>query len=163
MWCFGIKGAKGSANYAAMRILKNTVGILATLMLLFSVSSNAQTRGHFLNESDHSVVLRVESDKRIDKPAKIILVYDSNLITLESTSSVARSYKSRSNPTENYYTAASQLEWVLAVEIEGDIPLEDWMLSPFGPETLQPCYLKEETEEELVLEPWMLDLSTWTL
>jgi hypothetical protein len=155
------------SKQTTMKTLKNkTVGIIATLMLLLPVFTfvDAQTIGEVVNETSNSMLLRLESKEKLNAPSKIMLVYDSNMITLESTSGVIRRYSSSSSSSKNYensYNSYSALEMALVVDLEDDIELEEWMLEPFELQAEATSYLKLEEDEEIVLEPWMTDLSHW--
>jgi hypothetical protein len=167
MCIFGMNDAIVLSKQTTMKTLKNkTVGIIATLMLLLPVFTfvDAQTIGEVVNETSNSMVLRLESKEKLNAPSKIMLVYDSNMITLESTSGVIRRYSSSSSSSKNYensYNSYSALEMALVVDLEDDIELEEWMLEPFELQAEATSYLKLEEDEEIVLEPWMTDLSHW--
>ncbi len=166
MCIFGMNDAIVLSKQTTMKTLKNkTVGIIATLMLLLPVFTfvDAQTIGEVVNETSNSMLLRLESKEKLNAPSKIMLVYDSNMITLESTSGVIRRYSSSSSSKnyENSYNSYSALEMALVVDLEDDIELEEWMLEPFELQAEATSYLKLEEDEEIVLEPWMTDLSHW--
>lgn len=165
MLVFGTNAAFVLSKPTTMNALKNkTVGLIATFMLLLPVFAlvDAQTIGEVINETSNSMVLRLESKEKLDAPSKIMLVYDSNMITLESTSGVARNYSASSSMKYgNSFSSSSALAMALVVDLEDDIALEEWMLEPFEMQAQAPSYLKLEEEEEMALEPWMTDLSHW--
>lgn len=149
-----------------MKALKfKTVGIVAILVLLVSVFAglNAQTIGEVINETSNSMVLRLESQEKLDAPSKIMLVYDSNTITLESTSGLARAVNTSSGLSYGHsYSMSSALAMALVVDLEDEMEIEDWMLEPFDLAAAETAMLlKQDEEDEMSLEPWMTDLSLW--
>lgn len=162
---FGTNDVIRLSKLTTMKTLKNrTVGIVTTLVLLLPVFAfvNAQTIGEVINETSNSMVLRLESKDKLDAPAKIMLVYDSNMITLESTSVMTRGMGvSSSRSYGSSYKMSSALAVALIEDIEDDIELEEWMLQPFEMEASRASLLKQDEEEEMELEPWMTDLNHW--
>lgn len=163
---YGMNDATLLAKPTTMKALKlKTVGIVAILSLLLSVFAglNAQTIGQVINETNNSMVLRLESQEKLYAPSKIMLVYDSNTITLESTSGLARVVNTTSPMRYGHsYSMSSALAMALVVDLEDEMEIEDWMLEPFdfaADETA--LLLKQDEEDEMSLEPWMTDLSLW--
>jgi hypothetical protein len=149
-----------------MKLQKKTLlGILAALLLLLGNYPvlNAQTLTEMYSDTDNSIVFRVEILKTNDSPTKILLVFDSNLITLETTSSKAKIFKSLSNSDRsmNNYNSTLALKSALIVEKEKELAIEDWMLSPFETNANPTVDLVSDQEEEIALENWMLDLNAW--
>ena len=146
------------------QIFKLGTKILTVTLLLFGLStfSNAQT-AKLVNSSDNAVVFTIENLEEAKTPNKILLVYDSNLITLETTSTKARLFRTadRSKNTVSHFNASSALAAALAEDIEREQEIEDWMNSPFDTEINYSLALVADKEEELVLEPWMTDLKSW--
>ena len=146
-------------------ISKLKTGIIAaSLMLLGTLSTtDAQTTAEMINNSDNSVVFRIENlDKEIT-PTKILLVYDSNLITLETTSTKANMFRTSASSTSSvsHFSAASALASSLAVDMEKERDVEDWMLQPFETVADNKLNLAADTEEDIDIEPWMTDLNKW--
>ena len=148
-----------------MRTLKKfSIGLFATSLLLFAAVgiNNAQTKGEVIKETNKSMVLRIESNNALAKPSKILFVYETDLITHES-SSLAKEYKLVSLKSgARHYSAGSgsSLASALELETEEEMEIEDWMLRPFNS---PPAYLIPEKEEEMAIEPWMTDLSLWKI
>ncbi|HBH47872.1 MAG TPA: hypothetical protein DDX98_04495 [Bacteroidales bacterium] len=139
-------------------------GTVAAFLLLFcgALLTHAQTTiAELYDVNENEVLFRIENLNKNETPSRILLVYDSSVITLESTSARTKSYGSEA---ETYaalesFRAAAALNALLAVEIERELELEDWMLQPFT--HAQSAYLDTDYEEELALESWMTDLNSW--
>lgn len=137
--------------------------ILATVALLFLSLTfiSAQSVVEVVNDTDHSVVFRIDNIDIEETPQKIVLVYDSNLITLESTSVKTRFIRSntRTNANVNNKNEATAMVSMLAVEFEKEMEIENWMLHSF--ETTAMAIQKTDNEEEIVIEDWMTNLDSW--
>jgi hypothetical protein len=144
---------------------KTLKGFIAAILLLLcvNVSINAQTTAEMISDSDNSVVFRIDNLSEDQKPTKILLVYDSNLITLESTSRRARFFRTKSNiyNAPESYRKAMALSSTLAVEYEQEQEIEDWMLQPFESNKGQIALLTVDKEEEMEVEDWMTNLNSW--
>jgi len=141
------------------RILTGTV-----ILLIMCLSTSAQTVAEVISDSENSVVFRIENIDANQSPTRIVLVYDSNLITLESESSNSSrlfNQKTTYSSSTQQYNAASVLASALAVEIEREVEIEDWMMKPFDIKGTTAFYAKADKEPELSVEEWMYDLSTW--
>lgn len=133
--------------------------VLFTLAVLIS-GVKAQTVVKSYDHLDNSIVVKFDSNQKINKPEKIILVFDDYVCTYRETNEII-SYKTlkqgdKSEPDLEPTSLASVLE----VDIEQEIEIEDWMLKPFTPEYAYDFLVPDE-EEDLKLEDWMLDLSEW--
>lgn len=139
--------------------------IIAVTLLLFGLStlSFAQTTAKLVNSSDNAVVFTIENLEEAETPNKILLVYDSNLITLESTSTKARMVRAsyKSNTKESHFNATSALAFALAEDIEREQEIEEWMHRPFETKINYSHAAVADKEEEIELEPWMTDLTKW--
>lgn len=134
----------------------------ASLLALGSLPLKSQTVARIYEQTANKVVFTIENLKENTKPSKIILVYDSNLIALESTpenNNLLRNKHSR-NHTFFYYSAANALSSTLKEDVEQEIALEEWMLKPFACESSK-SVADSEQEEEIKIEPWMTDLTQW--
>ena len=144
------------------RLLK---GFLAAFVMLlwYAPFTNAQTVTEIINNPDNSIVFRIENLNTDNSPTKILLVYDSNLITLETTSVKTNMYHAKSNTASSMmkYSPAAALASTLAVELEKELEVEEWMLEPFTIAQNTNDYLKTDSEEELSIEEWMYDLNSW--
>jgi hypothetical protein len=128
-------------------------------MVLLIGSVAAQTTIEIYNEEDNTIVLKLKSKDNIDTFNKIVLVYDSNQITLESTSPLAKKIIT-SNPVWTNVNTTATASSYFVVDEEEDIELEEWMMKPFAIKNSSTDLLTDE-EEDIPLEPWMTDLSTW--
>lgn len=136
------------------------IGLLTTFVLLGSLVVTAQSKVviDVLKDTDNSLLLQLSNEEGISRPNKILFVYDSNIIALESSS-----YHSAQGASNIYFYSNSNSEnLIFAEEIEKDIELEDWMLRPFKTGHLQE-FLAPQEEEEIAIEPWMTNLNHWKL
>lgn len=148
-------------NYTTMRKqILTGIGLLTTIMLLGSLRTLAQAQivVDILEDTDNSLLLQLSNKDGISRPDKILFIYDSNVITLESSDYQNVHSYSEINP----YINSSSVNFALAEEIERDIEIEAWMLRPFRKEYFQECLLPQK-EEEIAVEPWMTDLKQWKL
>lgn len=144
--------------------IKHTKRILTTVILLLAVATfiHAQTVVEVVNDTENSVVFRIENIDVKESPQKIVLVYDSNLITLESTSIKTRFMQSSEFlNTSSSYSAPAAMASTLAVEFEKEQELEEWMLQPFQP-TASNTSNRADKEPEMNIESWMYDLDSWS-
>ncbi len=137
-------------------------GFVTSSILLFCFFSSltGQATAEVLDHSSDEVVIKIENTNEKEKPDKILLVYDSTLITLEST---ATSYNTlnRTNTNTLYFSSLNSMEALLAEEIEKDVEVEKWMLKPFKTQFNFENAFKTDKEEDTPLEAWMSDLSKW--
>lgn len=143
-----------------MKILKPTnfkFSALLMLMVLLAVSAIAQTSIEIFNESDNTIILKFTSESKADSPNKVVLVYDSNMIALESTSNLAKKILYNNTVTTKNL---EMLNSISVVDAEDEIEIEEWMLKPFTTQNNK-AESTVDAEEEIPLEPWMTDLSMW--
>ncbi len=134
----------------------------ASLLILVSMPTKSQTVARLSDQSENKVVFTIENLKEKAKPSKIILVYDSNLIALESTtvtSNLLKNKRSR-NHTFIYYSAVNAMSSILKEDVENEIALEEWMLKPFACQSSS-READNEQEGDIQIEPWMTDLTKW--
>lgn len=146
-----------------MKMLKMTnlrISLLILPMVLLIGSVAGQTTIEIYNEEDNTIVLKLKSNDNIDTFNKIVLVYDSNQITLESTSPLAKKIITSNTVWTNVNTSTATASSSFIVDEEEDIELEEWMMKPFAIKNSSTDLLPDE-EEDIPLEPWMTDLSTW--
>lgn len=140
-------------------------GFLAIGILLLGAGTliNAQTTAKILDSSENEVVFKVENLQSDQTPTKILLVFDSNLITLESTSTKTKKYNTYflTSPKKERYSSANNMEWLLAVDMEKEMEVEEWMTHSFNTKSSLESFLEVEQEEEIPLEDWMTDLESW--
>ncbi|MBN1118330.1 MAG: hypothetical protein JXA77_14060 [Bacteroidales bacterium] len=126
--------------------------------------SYAQTVVNIYDENDDKLIIELKSLSTDAKSvANIVLVYDSNQFSIETESMLSNTdnVNITFSATDRYLTK-SELSSLLAVEMEEDIQMEDWMMKPFECAKLQDC-LKPQKDEEMQIEPWMTDLSYWNI
>lgn len=163
----GIKDVIFSSDTLNMtHTLEHQKRILTTFVFLLCLYTigNTQTVAEVISDSDNSVVFRIENINTEKSPTKILLVYDSNLITLETEGVSSRLYQQKTSYVasgRSNSSAASALALTLAVEFERDIEVEEWMLQPFDTQLAANNYTRTDVEPEIKLESWMYDLSTW--
>jgi hypothetical protein len=136
------------------------IKLLTTFVLLGPLFTTAQSPAvvDVLRDNDNSLILQLNTEEGISRPNKILLVYDSNIIALESSN-----YHPVNNVSKTYFYSNSMSgNLAFAEEIEKDIEIEDWMLRPFKAEYSQE-YLIPQEEEVMAIEPWMTDLAHWKL
>jgi hypothetical protein len=130
------------------------------LMVFVAVSAIAQTSIEIFNESDNTIILKLTTSKQQASQQKIVLVYDSNMIALESTSARAKNLLHNNSVPEGNSTSASSLSYLSETDTEEDIQIEGWMLKPFTPQ-YNTNEFSADKEEDIPLEAWMTDLSQW--
>jgi hypothetical protein len=120
----------------------------------------AQTVVNFYDQLENSIIVKFDSNQKINKPEKIVLVFGDDVCTFKETNELD-SYKTlnQGNNFEPDLTPAS-FKSLLAVDTEQEMEIEDWMLKPFTPEYAYDFLVPDE-EEDIKLEDWMLDLSKW--
>lgn len=155
-----------SAKHTIMRNFKiRTIGLLAATMMLLSFISflNAQPTEDPKTDNKNEVHIQIVSEEYLESPLQVVLVYDSELTSLESGLTYALNTSvTTSSFARGAYSASSMLESALYEEMEQEIPLEEWMLEPFELESASAFSDDiEEDEEEVLLEAWMTDLKVW--
>ncbi|MBN2486030.1 MAG: hypothetical protein JXB34_08645 [Bacteroidales bacterium] len=138
-------------------IVKNATSVL--LLILTVTSATAQTSFEIFKEPGNTLVLKLKNDSKPTIPDKIVLVYDSNMISLEPTSPTVQRLLNENYPVVNILPV-SILPALSEVDYEADMELEDWMLKPFINEKSN-TDLTPDIEEEMPVEPWMTDLGKW--
>lgn len=137
--------------------------LAVSLLTIGSLPLKSQTVARISEQTANKVVFTIENLKENTKPSKIILVYDLNLIALESTpenNNLLRNKHSR-NHSFFYYSAANALSSTLKEDVEQEIALEGWMLKPFASASTSKVADSEQVEEEIKIEAWMTDLTQW--
>lgn len=143
-----------------LKMINLRIFLLILPMVLLIGSVAGQTTIEIYNEEDNTIVLKLKSNDNIDTFNKIVLVYDSNQITLETTSPLAKKIITSNTVWTNVNTSAASASSSFVVDEEEDIELEEWMMKPFAIKNSSADLLPDE-EEDIPLEPWMTDLSTW--
>lgn len=143
-----------------LKMINLRIFLLILPMVLLIGSVAGQTTIEIYNEEDNTIVLKLKSNDNIDTFNKIVLVYDSNQITLETTSPLAKKIITSNTVWTNVNTSTATASSSFIVDEEEDIELEEWMMKPFAIKNSSADLLPDE-EEDIPLEPWMTDLSTW--
>ncbi len=141
------------------KYIKGFLAIGISLVGFYSFATG-QVTAELQNNASDEVVIKVANINENKSPEKILLVYDSTLITLESLADNL-TMSNRTSATMNYFSSMSSMEALLAEEMEKDQAVEKWMLKPFKTKTSFEEALITEEEEEAPIEDWMTDLSQW--
>lgn len=139
------------------------IGIVLAVMLMSTNlhTIHAQSVVRVLENTDNSIIVELAGQKKLSNPDQIILVFDSSTVTFEASAAfTSKSKLEETSYAPKEYSGSMLLASLLAEEIEDEMEIEDWMLEPFGVNTT-PEFLEPVAEEEMLLEPWMTDLSQW--
>jgi hypothetical protein len=144
---------------------QNKFGVMLVSVFILSqltgITLRAQSVINIFDNNDNSVTLHFVGQEKIKKPDKILFVYDSNIITLESSGSYTNLYKSLTENLETGDNFGDLMDnFAMAEEIEQEIEIEAWMLRPFDRDYFKGCLIPEE-ECDMSIEPWMTDLDQW--
>lgn len=147
-----------------MKTIRKITGVLMLLLtsLLVHAEVKAQTVTEYYDEDENVVILKLEDFNKTDAPVKVILVYDSNLIALETTNCYQLNDRFTGTVVTTCFSAASGgASGYMTEDDEEGIPLEDWMLDPFEFKKNLPVDFINDEEDEIELESWMLTPETW--
>lgn len=142
---------------------KNYRNIFIAIALLLPAAQllSAQTIAEIYSENNNSFIIKVEGLKDSDKPERILLIYDSNLIALETEAFTQSSLSFNSSPKMDFASySMSAMSSYLQPDYEEEMLVEDWMLSSFDQVRVNGNIPVDE-EEEMPMEAWMVDLNSW--